>query len=136
MSSRFERLQKIAPQLDRLREDPNARVHYELMSDSLVWSDELPPLDEFQASDSSVLRGVWRYRTSLIMGVPEEKCRPAWEEAQKLFPNWPGFLPQRQLPSWREFFIERQAKLSDHWEELDARYRRQMAEAVAKSAAV
>lgn len=128
MSSRFERLQRIAPQLDRLREDPNARVHYELMSDSLVWSDELPPLDEFQASDSSILRGVWRYRTSLIMGVPEEKCRSAWEEAQKLFPNWPGFLPQRRLSTLRGFFEERRAKLINCFEELDERYRRQQGE--------
>lgn len=128
MNDRFQALRNIAPKLDRLREDPNARVNYELMSDGLVWIDELPPIDELEPTECNCLRGVWRFRASLIMGSPEEKFRPAWEAAQKLFSNWPGFLRQRQLTSWREFFMERSAKLNADWEALDARFEKQKAE--------
>src|SRR5687767_10836629 len=103
MSDRNERLAKIAPKLGCLKEDPNARVNYELMSDSLVWSDELPPPDQYEAHEVWCLRGVWRFRTTLMLGAPEERFRPSWEEAQRLFPNWPGFLPQRRVPTLRAF---------------------------------
>ena len=128
MSDRNDRLAKVAPKLDRLREDPNARVNYELMSDSLVWSDELPTPDRYEAQDVWWLRGVWRYRTTLMLGVPDERFRPSWEEAQRLFPNWPGFLPQRRLSTLRGFFEERRAKLINCFEELDERFRRQPGE--------
>ena len=128
MNEQSERLAKFAPRLDRLREDPQARVHYELMSDSLVWSDELPPPDEYEASDCWGLRGIWRFRTTLILGNPDERLRTHWDEAQRLFPNWPGFLPQRQSATLREFFEQRRAKFGNSWEELDDRYRRRLAE--------
>src|SRR5437667_3567800 len=119
MSDRYERLKKIAPKLNQLKEDPQARVNYELMSDGLVWSDELPPWDELESGESHCLRAVWKFRSSLIMGSPEEKFRPAWDYAKELFPNWPGFLPQRQLAVWREFYLERQTKLIADFEALD-----------------
>ena len=83
--------------LQGLQKDDNARFFYDLCADALVWSDEVPPIgspdcDTFNAPD---LRGVWRYRTTLILGRPEEKRRLAREEARKHFPNWPGFDPKR-----------------------------------------
>jgi hypothetical protein len=135
MSDRFEALRQIAPKLNQLHEDPRARVHYELMSDSLVWSDELPPLDQVEPSECMCLRGIWRFRSSLIMGSSEEKFRPAWEEAQKLFPHWPGFLLPRRQMSWRETFIEQRDKLMTNWEGLDARYEQSKMEQKGKPAA-
>jgi hypothetical protein len=121
MSDRFQALRQIAPKLNRLSEDPSARVGYELMSGGLIWSDELPPFGQVEPGETSCLRPIWRFRSSLIMGAPVEKFRPAWEEAQKLFPLWPGFLPQRQQASWREMFVEQRDKLEADIEALDAR---------------
>ncbi len=42
MSEKFDNLRKLAPILNGLQFDPNARLNYELMSDSLMWSDEFP----------------------------------------------------------------------------------------------
>ncbi len=135
MSDRFAALRHIAPKLNQIQEDPRARVHYELMSDSLVWSDELPPLDQVEPGECICLRGIWRFRSSLIMGAHEEKFRPAWEEAQKLFPFWPGFLLARQQARWREIFIEQRAKLNDGWDSLDARFEQSKMERKGKPAA-
>ncbi len=118
----FEALDKIAPKLNQLREDPNARVHYELMSGGLVWSDELPSWDQLETGESHCLRAVWRFRSSLIMGTPEEKHRASWERAQEVFPDWPGFLPQRRSAIWRETFMEQRTKLLAEWEDLDRRF--------------
>jgi len=135
MADANEAIERIAPKLNQLQKDPNARVHYELMSGGLVWSDELPPWDELEPGDSNCLRGIWRFRSSLILGIPEEKHRRRWEQGQKLFPNWPGFLPERQSSSWRQQVIEQGAKLLADWEALDERYRRQRLQTKTQSAA-
>jgi hypothetical protein len=84
-----------------LRPSPGAVLSYELLSDSLVWSDEIPDLEDRDARSFGPLRYVLRFRTSLILGEPEERCRGYWEEAQRLFPDWPGFDPRRQAPALR-----------------------------------
>jgi hypothetical protein len=126
MSDALEKLRKIAPKLNRLCEDPSARVSYELMSDGLIWSDELPPWEELDHDESTCLRGIWHYRASLIVGVPVEKYRTFWEEGQKLFPQWPGYLPWRRSNSWCELFLRQQAKLIADMEALDVRINQQM----------
>src|SRR4051812_37527881 len=75
MSEQSDRLRRIAPKLNALRPDPNARVNYELMSGGLVWSDELPPWEELQDVEPHCLRGIWRYRSTLILGAAEERFR-------------------------------------------------------------
>jgi hypothetical protein len=135
VSERFQGLMKIAHKLNQLREDANARVHYELMSDGLVWSDELPPWSELETGESHCLRAVWRFRTSLIEEKPDERYRANWEKAQELFPQWPGFLPERHLPKWRELFREQRDKLVTAWEDLDAKFESQQARAASGSAA-
>ncbi len=134
MSDRFQALRQIAPKLNQLQEDGSARVHYELMSHGLVWTDELPPLDQVEPGECTCLRAIWRFRSSLIMGEPEEKFRPAWEEAQKLFPHWPGFLPQRQQMSWQVMFVEQSEKLMADWEALNDRYEQRRMEQKEKPA--
>src|ERR1035438_277487 len=92
--------QRLAPFLQGLTKDANARIYYDLFADALVWSDEVPPADSPDRASFSAaeLRGVWRFRTTLILGQPAEKFRAAWEEALKCFPNWPGFDPKRRDP--------------------------------------
>ncbi len=52
---------------------------------------------------------MFRYRTTLILGRPDARYGGYWEEARKLFPEWPGFEPRRQSPELRpvyERFVE------------------------------
>ena len=91
---------------------PEAALFYELMSDALVWNDEIPDLQTGDVRDFHCLRFVFRYRTTLMLGQPDERFRRVWDEAYKLFPDWPGFDPRRQSPALRpvyERFVE-QAK--------------------------
>lgn len=128
MSDRSMTLRKLAPILDSLKPDPDARLTYELMSDALIWSDELPPVSDDY--DTNCLRGIFRYRTTLILGKPEEKFRARWEEARTLFPHWPGFLPERQVsdPERIRYYEEAEARLIAQWEALNAEYERRKAE--------
>ena len=59
---------------------PHASVFYELMSDALVWSDEIPDLDTGDVRDFHCLRFVFRYRTTLMLGVPDGRFHSVWEE--------------------------------------------------------
>jgi hypothetical protein len=129
MNERFQALAKIAPKLAVLREDANARMYYELMSGALVWSDELPPVDQLESGEPNCLRGVWRYRTTLMLGEPEEKIRAGWERLLAWCPSWPGFLADRRTPDPEriKYYHERSAKSLADWEALDARFEAQQA---------
>jgi hypothetical protein len=111
-SEPFEQLRAIAARMRELPSAPGASVFYELTSDALVWSDEIPDLERGGARQFQCLRFLFRYRTTVIMGKPDQRFRRYWDEAQKLFPEWPGFAAQRQSPDLRpvyERFVE-QAK--------------------------
>jgi hypothetical protein len=115
--------QRLSRFLDGLKKDQSARLFYDLFADALVWSDEVPPpdwpdRDSFSASD---LRGLWRYRTTLILGQPEEKRRPAWDEAMKCFPNWPGFDPKRRDTALASTFLAMQKDSMNKWEAAEDR---------------
>jgi len=85
---------------------------YDLMSDAIYWPDELPeikhckPVEAFHA-----LRWVLRYRTSLILGSPEDKREIAWQFAKSSFPQWIGFTANR---------CEENEELAEIYEELSA----------------
>lgn len=129
MSERLQELRALAPVLNQLSADPHARVHYELMSDALIWSDELPPDQECPC-----LRGVFRYRTTLMLGKPEEKYREGWEILQRLCPRWPGFLPSRRESdaSKLQHYEDSRARLLSEWEAVDANYAREQREIAAR----
>lgn len=122
MGERQQALLAIAPVLNRLAVDPNARVQYELMSDALIWSDELPPLDE-KGVDFACIRAVFRFRTTLMLGKPDERYRSDWDLLASLCPQWPGFLPERRAPDEDriQLFTEKRDKLLADFEALDAR---------------
>jgi hypothetical protein len=121
-----QKLEILAPFLDSLAVDSNARMQYEVMSDALLWSDELPvPSDRVKhALDTNCLRGAFRYRTTLIIEKPDERYRAAWEQLKMLCPNWPGFLADRQRPGAERsrFFEDCRAKALASWNALDATY--------------
>ncbi len=136
MSERLKELRQLAAVLNRLPRDPEARLNYELMSDALIWSDELPAPSEREGWEANCMRGVFRFRTTLILGKPEEKFREGWELLQKLCPLWPGFLPDRQKPDPAKIrlFEESSAKLLAEWDALDAAFERRSAETTEKPA--
>jgi hypothetical protein len=129
--------QQLASILDGLKQATDARLHYDLFADALVWSDELPAPEDRPTAGmiAHQLRGIWRYRTSLILGEPEQKFRAAWEEAQKCFPNWPGFEPTRRDVSLAVTFRELQQSAMKKWDELEERYEQQSQDRPQKASA-
>ena len=97
-------LRAIADRMQKLKPAPEATVFYELMSDALVWSDEIPDLETGRISDFHCLRFVFRFRTTLMMGKPDERFQSLWDEANTLFPNWPGFDPHRRAVEHRPVY--------------------------------
>ncbi len=95
------RLAEIVAPMRELTRSADAKMFYELLSDSLVWTDEIPEIDAARVGGLRSLRFVFRYRTGLMLGGPEERFRPFWDEALALFPGWPGFDPARRAPELR-----------------------------------
>jgi hypothetical protein len=109
----FHDLSEIASSAERLEKRADARVFYELLSGSLVWSDELPMTAPVRLD---CLRFVLKYRTGLLIGEPQPSCEDFWEEARRRFPNWIGFSPERTTynASLARFYAEeRERALSD-----------------------
>jgi hypothetical protein len=129
--------QKLAPLLNPLKPDPNATMHYDLFADALVWSDEIPsPADvKGDVLVGSELRGVWHFRTTLILAQPKEKFRPAWEEALRCFPNWPGFDPKRRDTALAAAFSAMREAAMKKWEEAEERINASLAEQTEKASA-
>ena len=87
------RLVQVAPKMNGLVKSPTALVHYDMMAGALWWSDERPDFDEPEYH--WCLRPLFRYRTTLILGEPDQRYEHLWEQAKRLFPAWPGFDAER-----------------------------------------
>lgn len=116
-----EELIAIAASMASLRRSPDATVQYEALSDGLVWSDEVPRSGIKKASDLRPFRFLLRYRTSVILGIPDERYKEYWFMAQKLFPEWPGFHAERQSPALRSTYQELRAVFMAKLEHLPSR---------------
>ncbi len=104
--SLIDELTGIAPLLNQRSMDADAGLSYDVMSDALIWSDELPDLTTIPLRKLWCLRPVFRYRTSLIQEQPDERFLDFWNAGRALFPDWPGFAPDRREPG-----VDLQAKL-------------------------
>lgn len=91
-----EQLAQVAAFLQELRPSVAASVMYDMASDALVWSDELPAPGVVRVRDLWCLRPVLRYRTTVMLGEPDRQHEDVWNAAQRLFPNWTGFATCRQ----------------------------------------
>jgi hypothetical protein len=89
-------LASIAGDMRRMRRSNSATVAYSLLADALYWSDEIPILPDDKSDD--VLRFLLRYRTTLILGKPNDALEPYWAEALRQFPTWVGFEESRRTP--------------------------------------
>jgi hypothetical protein len=98
-------LRAVAVRMRNLKPVAGATVFYELTSDALVWSDEIPDLETGDVSDFQCLRFLFRFRTTLMMGAPDERFRSLWDEANNLFPDWHGFDSRRQAVEYRPVYM-------------------------------
>jgi hypothetical protein len=94
-----DQLAVIADDLNLLRMQPDASVSYDLLSDSLQWSDEIPLLGRHKPSNFWCLRLLFRYRMTMILQNPEAEFVDYWVRGKELFPNWAGFHPSRCSPN-------------------------------------
>jgi len=89
-------LEFVAPLFKALHTpSPGAQPTYDMITDSLVWSDELP---DAQPNLWWAIRPVLHHRTCIIL----QRASTAgswWNRAIELFPEWVGFLPTRQTPT-------------------------------------
>lgn len=90
-----QQLQDIAADMNAMQYRVDAAVGYDLLSDSLLWSDEMPELGDHRPRDFWCLRPVLRYRTTLILGDPDTDFEEYWSAAQIHFPRWAGFQLSR-----------------------------------------
>jgi hypothetical protein len=94
----------VAPELARLsnvlgflQKDPTARPAYSIAADALFWSDEIPASP---IGDDLLFRYLLRHRTAIIMEEEEKTgLQELWASANKAFPAWPGFSPERNQPT-------------------------------------
>jgi hypothetical protein len=108
-------INRVTPAFTSLTIDPSATVNYDLFSDGMRWSDEIPECvytdlaNERQNSNVwDCLRILWRYRTSLILEKPdkrEDSLRGMWDLALQAFPNWPGFQETRRDPALKQLYF-------------------------------
>jgi hypothetical protein len=101
----------VAPLMRELVFSEHARAVYDQISGAVIWSDEFPPAHRLRTVRNwAVIRFVFRFRTTLILGEPEEEYRVVWDRARELFPGWPGFDPRRCSLDQRPRFQELETK--------------------------
>jgi hypothetical protein len=81
--------------MDRTRVVPDATVGYDVLSDALVWSDEYPSNIAGRLAEFDCVKLLLRYRTSLLLGKPDDSFKPYWDHAKERFPDWAGFCSTR-----------------------------------------
>ena len=108
----FGEYKRMAPLMESMRRARRPQIRYHLLADAIYWSDEMP--GSLESLSESCLRFILRYRTTLILGTPDEKWKPCWQEAKQSFPNWIGFLPGR---------TSRSTKLGQVYEKLESECR-------------
>jgi hypothetical protein len=104
--------------LRRARWDPNAVRHYDMMTGSFHWSDEMPDeaLQACYLAESWAFRFILGYRASLVGSEPRPDYRPPWDQLLRECPDWPGFRPERNSSAlWEELdqINKRQVRLLD-----------------------
>ena len=93
-----QQLGLIAESMNAMKWQHDAVVSYDLLSDALHWSDEIPPLGSHRPKDYWCLRCLLRYRTTLILGQPDREFEEYWIVGKEAFPEWAGFYPSRCEP--------------------------------------
>jgi len=105
------RLVKMKSILNSLEIQADSTMLYCILSDAVFWSDEVPSSKvDWPTEFSHAMRYLFHYRMSKILGRPDLRFSQVYERAQSLFPDWPGFVPERQVANkeFMEFLATRQ----------------------------
>lgn len=86
-------LPRLIARLSELKHNTDADVFFDVMSGGLVWNDE--KLSGLTAEEMGCLRALFRFRSSVIIGHPDERFRDLWECAYSLASSWIGFSSDR-----------------------------------------
>jgi hypothetical protein len=92
-------LRSLASDLDSITVATSDRYHYDAITESIRWEDELPQSYGRGGERLAALRVIFRYRASLILGEPQAEWERYWQLARELFPRWIGFDATRLNPS-------------------------------------
>lgn len=95
---KLKQMARFYQQLHVSKED--ARMGYDAMSDSLIWTDEIP---QSRPNGWTVIRYILATRADLAMGA-EPRYPELWDLGQQLFPEWVGFLKTRT--EWSQDYID------------------------------
>jgi hypothetical protein len=95
----LEQYERIAAEMDAVHESPNAEIGCDVLADAIVWSDEYPSDPASPMYDFQCIKILLRYRTSVLLGQPDETFRVYWDRARELFPHWAGFASSRLVSS-------------------------------------
>jgi hypothetical protein len=87
----FAELDRIANEMDQTRILPDATVSYDVLADALAWSDEYPRNIGGRLAEFDCVKLLLRYRTTLLLGKPDDFFKPYWDHARERFPSWAGF---------------------------------------------
>lgn len=107
--------------IQNLTYDPNASCKYELFSGGLYWSDEMTHDIVFSLIDDNnyLFRYLIAYRASLMTSSERKELHTIWETMQTLFPNWPGFRPERCSTKLKDALLLCRKKSDDEINEID-----------------
>jgi len=109
-----EVLDRHAERLNRRRWPwPFVPPFYDVMSGGLAWPDELQRL-RHSSDVTDLLRCLWAYRTSLMLGKPHEDdaaLAEVWRMALQACPHWVGFRPNRRTPTPKLLRIYREGRV-------------------------
>lgn len=104
-----QKLQNAAIKPGQCTYSPQSTFRYDIMSDAIVWEDEIPspPL-----GDAMIVRLLLRFRTSALLGTPDKTLEQYWRLGGRLFPSWPGFRPDRNTPchELKEYYFKHSKK--------------------------
>lgn len=92
--------------------DLDANIRYDILADSLVWSDETTDSTPNDVSDG--LRQLRHYRTHAMLNDSEPDS-DVWLHCRSLFPEWVGLLPARYMQTRELLSIYRRGYVSSRW---------------------
>lgn len=93
--------------LNDARVQQDAECRPEFFSGACKFSDEVPEAllesDDHTLPLVTLLRCLWGYRASFVVGKPREDLAPYWNLAQRMAPQWAGFTAERCSPEMADY---------------------------------
>lgn len=89
----------LCEQLNCMVGQSDAECAVDLLAGGFKFSDEIPSdyekLGERLPAFVDLMRCLWAYRASIVVGKPRRELAGYWEAARKLAPRWAGFAAER-----------------------------------------